>query len=241
MINVIVNGINGKMGQVLKESITAQSDLNLVAGTGRQDNLTEIIKATEADVVIDFTTPHAVFTNTETIINAGARLVVGTTGLTLEQIGILSKQCQVKKIGGIIAPNFSLGAILMMKYARDATHYFPDAEIIEMHHPHKMDAPSGTAIKTAQMMSEVDASSQGAKEEAPPNHARGVLKNNVPIHSIRLPGLFSHQSVIFGRNGETLTIRHDGTDRSCTMPGVFLACRKVMDLDHLVYGLENIL
>lgn len=241
MINVIVNGINGKMGHVVKESITAQSDLNLVAGTGRQDNLTEIIKATEADVVIDFTTPHVVFTNTETIINAGARLVVGTTGLTLEQISILAKQCQVKKLGGIIAPNFSLGAILMMKYARDATHYFPDAEIIEMHHPHKVDAPSGTAIKTAQMMAEVDASSQGTKKEPPPNPARGVLKNNVPIHSIRLPGLFSHQSVIFGGNGETLTICHDGTDRRCTMSGIFLACRKVMDLDHLVYGLENIL
>lgn len=146
-----------------------------------------------------------------------------------------------KKLGGIIAPNFSLGAILMMKYAKDATHYFPDAEIIEMHHPHKVDAPSGTAIKTAQMMAEVDASSQGTKEETPPNSARGVLKNNVPIHSIRLPGLFSHQSVIFGGNGETLTIRHDGTDRRCTMSGIFLACRKVMDLDHLVYGLENIL
>lgn len=241
MINVIINGINGKMGRVVKKSITTQSDLNLVAGTGRQDNLTEIIKTTGVDVVIDFTTPHAVFTNTEKIINAGARPVVGTTGLTLEQINILAKQCQAKKLGGIIAPNFSLGAILMMKYARDATHYFPDAEIIEMHHPHKVDTPSGTAIKTAQMMAEIDSCFQGVKKIPSLNPTCGVLKNNVPIHSIRLPGLFSHQSVIFGGSGETLTIRHDGTNRSCTIPGIFLACRKVMDLKDLVYGLENIL
>ena len=241
MINVIVNGINGKMGRVVKESIRAQSDLNLVAGTGRQDNLMEIIKTTRANVVIDFTTPQAVFTNIETIINAGARPVIGTTGLTLKKIDILAKRCQVRRLGGVIAPNFSLGAVLMMKYAKDAAHYFPNAEIIEMHHPYKVDAPSGSAIKTAQMMAEAYPSTRRAKEKASRNLARGMLKNNVLIHSIRLPGLFSHQSVIFGGNGEILTIRHDGTNRSCVMPGVFLACQKVMELDHLVYGLENIL
>lgn len=243
MINVIINGINGKMGRVIKESITAQPNLNLVAGTNRQDNLTEVVKTTGADVVIDFTTPQAVYTNIEAIINAGAHPVVGTTGLTLEEINILMKRCQVKKLGGIIAPNFFLGAVLMMKYAKDAARYFPDAEIIEMHHPFKVDVPSGTAIKTAQMMAEAcfSATKRVVKEEASRNLARGLLKNNVLIHSIRLPGLFSHQSVIFGGNGETLTIRHDGIDRGSTMPGIFLACQKVMELDHLVYGLENIL
>lgn len=240
MINVIINGINGKMGHVLKDSIVAQSSLNLVAGTGRQDNLRKIIKEKKADVVIDFTTPNTVFINTEIIINAGARPVIGTTGLTPKEITILAKQCQVKKIGGIIAPNFSLGAVLMMKFARDAAHYFQDVEIIEIHHPHKLDAPSGTAIKTTQMMAEAT-TSRVVKKVPTNNAARGILSNNIPIHSIRLPGFFSQQSVIFGGNGETLTIRHDGIDRRCIIPGVLLACQKVMDLDYLVYGLENLL
>lgn len=231
MINVIINGVSGKMGRVVKEGIlAAQTDLHLVAGTVRQDNLTRIIKATKADIVIDFTNPDAVFENTETIIKANAHPVIGTTGLTLEKINILAKQCQEKKLGGIVAPNFSLGAILMMKYAMDAARYFSDAEIIEMHHPYKVDAPSGTAIKTAQMMMEVSSSNKGIAKESLPR-----------IHSIRLPGLFSHQSVIFGGNEETLTICHNGVNRSCMMSGIFIACRKVMDLDHLIYGLENIL
>lgn len=236
MINVIINGIDGKMGRIVRESIVAaQSDLRLVAGTVRRDNLTKIIKATKANVVIDFTNPDAVFTNTETIINANTCPVIGTTGLSLEEINILAKQCQKKKLGGIIAPNFSLGAVLMMKYAMDASRYFSDAEIIEMHHPDKVDAPSGTAIKTAQMMMEVYSSKKG--EELPSRD----LARDVPVHSIRLPGLFSHQSVIFGGKGETLTIRHNGTNRSCMMSGIFIACRKVIDLDHLIYGLENLL
>lgn len=241
MINVIINGINGKMGRVVKKSILTQSDFHLVAGTGRQDNLSKIIKEKKADVVIDFTTKDSVFVNTETIIDAGARPVIGTTGLTLEQISILAKQCQEKKLGGIIAPNFSLGAVLMMKYSADAARYFSNAEIIEMHHPDKVDAPSGTAIETAQMMEEVRLSPKGTEREIyRRNPARGVLKNHVPIHSIRLPGLFSHQFVIFSGNRETLTIQHNGMDRSCTVSGIFIACRKVMDLDHLVYGLDNL-
>ncbi|MFW0039611.1 MAG: 4-hydroxy-tetrahydrodipicolinate reductase [Coxiella endosymbiont of Dermacentor silvarum] len=238
MINVVINGVNGKMGRVVKESILTQSDFHLVAGTGRQDNLSKIIKATKADIVVDFTTRDAVFVNTEIIIDAGACPVIGTTGLTLEQIKILEKQCQEKKLGGIIAPNFSLGAVLMMKYSTDAARYFSNAEIIEMHHSDKVDAPSGTAIKTAQMMEEVRPASK--EKEIYRNSARGVLKNNVPIHSVRLPGLFSHQFVIFSGNKEILTIQHNGIDRGCTISGIFIACRKVMDLDHLIYGLENL-
>ncbi|AAO91204.1 4-hydroxy-tetrahydrodipicolinate reductase [Coxiella burnetii] len=237
-INVIINGINGKMGRVVKENITAQSDLELVSGTGRQDDLAKTIQTTHADVVIDFTTPQSVFHNAEIIIQSGARPVIGTTGLTLEQIALLDKQCRNKKLGAIVAPNFSVGAVLMMKYAKEAAHYFPDVEIIEMHHSQKIDAPSGTAIKTAQMIGEMRSSK---KDEPFKDRARGEIKNGIPIHSIRLPGLFSHQSVIFGSNGETLTIRHDGMDRNCTMPGIFMACRKVMELDYLVYGLENLL
>ncbi|WP_267257106.1 4-hydroxy-tetrahydrodipicolinate reductase [Coxiella endosymbiont of Ornithodoros maritimus] len=237
-INVIINGINGKMGRLVKENITAQPDFELMSGTGRQNDLAKTIQTTHADVVIDFTTPQSVFHNAEIIVQSGARPVIGTTGLTLEQIALLDKRCRNKKLGAIVAPNFSVGAVLMMKYAKEAARYFPDVEIIEMHHSQKIDAPSGTAMKTAQMIGEMRPSK---KEEPFKDRARGEIKNGIPIHSIRLPGLFSHQSVIFGSNGETLTIRHDGMDRNCTMPGIFLACRKVMELDYLVYGLEKIL
>lgn len=238
-IKVIINGVKGKMGRVLEQSITAQPDFRLVAGIGREDDLVKSIQSTNSDVVIDFTTPQAVFKNTEMIIQSGARPVIGTTGLTLEQIETLNKKCLAKKLGGIIAPNFSLGAILMMKYAKDAARYFPDAEIIEMHHPQKIDTPSGTAINTAQMMTESRLRKNNGKKYE--NRTHEEIKRSTTIHSIRLPGLFSHQSVIFGGNGETLTICYNGIDRNCAMPGIFLACRKVMELNQLIYGLENIL
>ena len=238
-IKVIINGIKGKMGRVTEISIASETDLVLVAGTDHDDDLAKTIKNTGADVVIDFTTPQSIFTNAQTIINNNARPVIGTTGLTLKQINLLDEQCRAKKLGGLVAPNFSLGAMLMMKYAQDAAAYFPDAEIIEMHHQQKLDDPSGTAIKTAQMMAETRP--QTDNDTPHKNRARGEKQNGVTIHSVRLPSLFSHQSVIFAGTGETLTIRHDGMDRNCAMPRVFLGCRKVMELDHLVYGLENIL
>ena len=239
-INVIINGVHGKMGAVTQTSIADQPDLTLVAGIGRSDDLTATIQNTRADVVVDFTLPDAVFDNAQTLIAAGARPVIGTSGLTPQQIEQLATQCQQKKLGGIIAPNFSLGAVLMMKYAKDAARYFPDAEIIEMHHEQKVDAPSGTATKTAQMMTEARSTHD---ENTVPSQdpARGDHQHGVTIHSVRLPGLFAHQTVLFGGDGETLTIRHDGLARHSIMPGVFLACRQVMTLDHLVYGLENLL
>lgn len=238
-INVIINGAQGKMGSTTQKALVSQKDLKLVATMGRNDDLAKTIKETKADVVIDFTTPQVVFTNAQTILQAGARPVIGTTGLTTDQITTLKQTCQSLKRGAVIAPNFSLSAVLMMKYAKDAVKYFPDVEIIEMHHPQKVDAPSGTAIKTAQMMTE--AQTPHNQKASQTNHARGDTSHGITIHSIRLPGLFSHQSVIFGGNGETLTITHDGLDRQAMMPGVFLACRKVVKLDHLIYGLENLL
>lgn len=237
-IKVIINGVMGKMGRAIKAHIADQKDLQLVAETDHQDDLPQAIQKHHADVVIDFTTPQAVFNNAKTIIAAGAHPVIGTTGLSLEQIQELEKLCKAKKLGGIVAPNFSLGAILMMKYAQDAAKYFPEAEIIEMHHAQKLDAPSGTAAKTAQMMS---ASREAAEKSQHKDRARGEMHHGITIHSVRLPGFFAHQMVVFGGNGETLTIRHDSTDRAAYMPGIFHACRKVMQLDHLVYGLENIL
>ena len=237
-IKIIISGINGRMGRVVRKGIETQSDFALVAGTSRRDNLVKAIEKTHANVVIDFTTPQSVFHNAELIIQSGARPVIGTTGLTLEKIAILDKQCRAKKIGGIVAPNFAVGALLMMRYAREAAYYFPDVEIIEMHHPEKVDVPSGTAIKTAQMIKTTRFSK---KNKSFKNHTctHDEIKQDIAIHSVRLPGLFSHQSVIFGRNGETLTIRHDSINRSCILPGVFLSCRKVMKLDYLVHGLEN--
>ncbi len=223
-IKVLINGYKGKMGQAAVAAIQAAPDLKLVATIGREDNLSQSIEESGAEVVLDLTTASAAFKNTQVIIQAGAHPVIGTSGLTPNEISNLKEQCKTKKLGGIITPNFSLGAILMMHYAAHAARFFSEAEIIELHHPQKKDAPSGTAIKTALAM-------QAAR-------GNDVI---VPIHSIRLPGLVAHQSVMFGGVGETLTIRHDSLDRSCFMPGVLLACRKVTELHELIYGLDILL
>jgi len=217
-IKILINGYLGKMGQAAVKAATEASDLELVACTGRNDNLAQTIQDSGAEVVLDLTSAESAFKNTETIIKAGAHPVIGTSGLTPDQILNLQKQSAAKKLGGIIAPNFSIGAILMMHYAEHAARYFKEADIIEMHHPDKKDAPSGTARKTAQLM-----------------------QREVPIHSIRLPGVVAEQSVIFGAPGETLTIRHSSIDRLCFMPGVLLACRKVKSLDSLLYGLDTLI
>jgi len=223
-INVIVNGAQGRMGQHTVKVLEADQELQLVAQLGKQDNLAETIANTHAQIVVDFTTPTAVYENTKTIINAKARPVIGTTGLTEDQIKTLQQHCQQQHIGGVIAPNFSVGAVLMMKYAQNAIQYLPHAEIIELHHEKKLDAPSGTAIKTAAMMA-----------------ANRKDDHDITIHSVRLPGIVADQHVIFGGHGETLTIQHHTINRECFMPGVILACKKVMTLNELVYGMENIL
>jgi len=238
-IKVIINGAQGKMGKTTVESIADQADLQLVASSDHDNDLAAIIQEHKADIVIDFTSPQSIFEQTQTIIANNARPIIGTTGLTLDQVDTLKKQCDEKSLGGIIAPNFSLTAVLMMRYAQDAAKYFPDAEIIEMHHPQKVDAPSGTAKKTAELM---NAARHTVSDNQPHQDlARGENYQGISIHSVRLPGLVAHQAVIFGGLDETLTIRQDTITRKAFMPGVFLACRKVMELDHLVYGLENIL
>lgn len=227
------------MGHIAVSAINSAPEFTLVAAIDHQDNLTQNIIQHQAAIVIDFTTPHAVFQNTQDIINAGARPVIGTTGLTQEQIEVLNKMCAQKCLGGVIAPNFSQGALLMMRFAQEAARYFPNVEIIEAHHTQKLDAPSGTAVKTAQMISlKRDAALADPIKEAP---SRGENHRGIQIHSVRLPGFYSHQTVMFGGVGEVLTICHQGIDRQCCIPGIIQACRKVMQLDHLVYGLENIL
>lgn len=244
MIKVIINGANGRMGSTTVAAIAHEKDLQLVASLGRNDDLSAAIKKHNADVVIDWTLPASVFDNAQTIIEAGARPVIGTTGLSAEQIKILSEQCASKKIGGIIAPNFSIGAVLMMKYAQDAAKYFPDVEIIEYHHPKKVDAPSGTAKKTAELIAFIKKEKNSSAEidaQLKNNSARGENIHDVPIHSVRLTGVFANQEVIFGGEGETFTLQHQTISRSAMMPGMFLCCRKVMSLNHLIYGLEKLI
>jgi len=242
-IKVLVNGAFGRMGQMTIKAIANHSGLEIVGQTGRDYDLKQAIKDSSAEVVVDFTHPNAVFKNACTIIESGARPVIGTSGLTQEEVQQLQHQCHAAKLGGIIAPNFSLGAVLMMKYAKEIAKWMPHVEIIEMHHDKKADSPSGTAMRSAEMLAEMMTPNTSATTITSENvpGARGAQYHGIPIHAIRLPGFLAHQQIIFGNQGETLTLRHDSLDRQCFMPGVCLACEKVMSLDQLVYGLDEIL
>ena len=242
-IRILVNGAQGRMGQVTVQAVTQQLDFALVGQAGRQDDLAEMIKKNQAQVVVDFTRPDTVFANIQTILDCGAHPVVGTTGLLSEQIQVLQQRCKELKRGAIIAPNFSIAVVLMIKHAREIVQYYPHVEIIEMHHDGKLDSPSGTALYTAEQLAAaiegVNLPARTIRETIP--GARGASHHRTPIHAIRLPGLVAHQQIIFGGIGETLTLRHDTTDRDCFMGGVILACKKVVELKGLVCGLEGIL
>lgn len=242
-IRILVNGAAGKMGQACVKAIQADAECELVGQTGRSDNLAEKIKIYDAQVVIDFTTPETVYENTLTIIDSGAHPVIGTTGLTPDQIDTIKQRCAGKNLGGIVAPNFSVGAVLMMQFSKLAAEFYPDVEIIELHHPAKKDAPSGTALKTAEEIAKIrkiDKITMTSSQEVL-RGARGAQSQGIPIHSVRLPGLVAGQQVLFGGVGETLTIHHNTIDRAAFMPGVLFACKKVKALNHLVYGLEYLL
>jgi 4-hydroxy-tetrahydrodipicolinate reductase len=241
-IRVLVNGANGKMGQETVKAIDEHPHLILVGTADRNDNLTQKIQSSQANVVVDFTLASTVFSNAKTIIESGARPVIGTTGLFPDQINTLKALCETQKIGGIIAPNFSIAVVLMMQFAATAAQHFPNVEIIEAHHPNKEDAPSGTAIKTADIISQARRTLPTIqKSDEKIKGARGGSFQAVPIHSVRLPGIVADQEIIFGNIGETLRLRHTTLDRASFMPGVCLACEKVMTLNSLVYGLEHIL
>lgn len=242
MISVIVNGALGKMGSLACQAIQAHPDFVLVGALGRQDNLAETIRQTKAKIVVDFTRSDCVFENTMSIIEQRAHPVIGTTGLTLEQINILQQQCLNKKLGGMIVPNFSISAMLMMHCATICAPLHHEAEIVETHHPEKLDSPSGTAIKTADLMAAARTHAQNPiiNMELIPG-ARGAAHHGINIHSIRAPGVITKQEVILSNNGETLTITHECIDRNAFMPGLLLACQKVPKLKVLHYGLEKIL
>ena len=248
MINVAVCGANGKMGQTVVNAVNNAEDMTLVAQidiyNGQFATIKDAKDSVKIDVLIDFTQPDSIYENALYCLNNDIKTVIGTTGLTDTQIDELQKLSEKRKVSCIIAPNFSTGAVLMMKFAQIASKYFDNAEIIEFHHNQKKDAPSGTAVKTALMMSgECENFAEGnCKEKETIAGARGAESyNNIHIHSVRMPGFMASQEVLFGSNGQTLTIRHDSSNRECYMPGVLLAIRYVSEHKSFVYGLDNIL
>ena len=243
MINVAVLGARGRMGSEVVKAVEAVDGLALVAALDLGDSLDQL-KGSAAHVVVDFTTPDSVMANLEFLINNGINVVVGTTGFDDAKLatvnGWLAKN---PSVGVLIAPNFAIGAVLMMEFAAKAARYFESAEIIELHHPNKADAPSGTASRTAELMSKAR---QDAGLAAMPDAtttsldgARGATVGDIPVHSVRLRGLIAHQEVLLGGLGETLTIRHDSLDRAGFMPGVLLGVRKIIAHPGLTIGLEK--
>lgn len=269
-IPVIVNGAAGKMGREVVKAVANASDLTLfgaidispelqgkdigeLAGCGPlevpvvndlEGMLVMAAQEKQPGVMVDFTHPKGVYHNIRSAIAYGIRPVVGTTGLSPEQIQDLAEFAEKASIGVLIIPNFSIGMVLLQQAAIAASQYFDHVEIIELHHNQKADAPSGTAIKTAEMLADLGKTYNppAVEESEKLQGARGALADEqIRIHSVRLPGLIAHQEVIFGGPGQIYTLRHDTSDRACYMPGVLLAIRKSIQLTTLIYGLEKII
>jgi len=268
-IPVVVNGACGKMGREVIKAVAAAEDMTLVGAIEKKPELigqdigeiigykplevpiTNDLEATLVmaqseglAVMVDFTHPNTVYESVRAAIAYGVRPVVGTTGLTAEQIQDLAEFAEKASIGCLIIPNFSIGVVLMQQAAQQAAQYFDHVEIIELHHNQKADAPSGTAAQTAQMLTEARASFNPPlvhETEALPGARGGQTSQGVRIHSVRLPGLIAHQEILFGDPGQLYTLRHDTTDRASFMPGVLLSIRRVMPLKSLIYGLDKIL
>jgi len=263
MLKIVVAGADGRMGREVVKAVLNENDLSLagavdarnhgkdigeLAGLGQcgvkvAGNLGRVLEETGADVVVDFTNPDSVRNNLTIVLKHKVHLVVGTTGISEEGVADIHGQAMEAGVGVVIAPNFAIGAILMMKFAAEAAKYMPHVEIIEFHHDKKLDAPSGTAIKTAEL---INSTREGFRQGNPEEHekiagSRGGEFSGMRLHSVRLPGLVAHQEVIFGGLGQTLTIRHDSINRESFMPGVILAVKKVVDLKGVTYGLEKLL
>ena len=244
-IKVAVLGAKGRMGATTCGAISEAPDLDLVATLDLGDDLNLLVK-NGAEVVVDFTHPDAVMANLDYAISHGINVVVGTSGFSTAKLTTLEIWLATQpNVGALVAPNFGLGAVLMMQFAAQASKYFESVEIIELHHPDKADAPSGTATRTAELITEARASvNKGAMPDATSTGlqgARGAKIGDVPIHSVRLRGLVAHQEVILGDLGETLTIRHDSINRAGFMSGVLLGVRKVVQTPGLTFGLEHFL
>ncbi|MFN3429102.1 MAG: 4-hydroxy-tetrahydrodipicolinate reductase [Candidatus Sericytochromatia bacterium] len=263
MIRVVLAGAAGKMGKEVVKAIDRSGDIQLVgavsplhAGTDAGElagigpcgvlieaDLATLLAESRPDVMIDFTTPEAVKGNARLALEAGVRPVIGATGLSPADLDELRALTESKGLGTLVAPNFAIGALLMMEFAARAAKYFDHAEVIELHHNQKLDAPSGTAFKTVEAMAQAQA--QFGVTNVPETEklagVRGGEVAGIRVHSVRLPGMLAHQEVLFGGLGQVLTIRHDAMSRECYMPGVLLGVRQVMGLKGLTYGLEHVL
>ncbi len=242
-MRVAVLGSKGKVGATMVQAVQTAEDLTLSAEVDAGDEL-GLLTDNKTEVVIDFTHPDVVMDNLKFLIDNGIHAVVGTTGFTDERLQQVRAWLAAKPdVAVLIAPNFAIGAVLSMHFAKQAAPFYESVEVIELHHPHKADAPSGTAARTAALIAE-------ARKELPPNPdatttslpgARGADVDGVPVHSVRLAGLVAHQEVLFGTAGETLTIRHDSMDRTSFVPGVLLAVRRVAEHPGLTVGIESLL
>ena len=241
-MRVGVLGAKGRVGSTMVGAVRAADDMTLSAEVDAGDSL-NLLTEGDTEVVIDFTHPDVVMDNLEFLIGNGIHAVVGTTGFTQERLERVQSWLSDNDTGVLIAPNFAIGAVLSMHFAKQAAPFFDSAEVIELHHPHKADAPSGTAARTAKLIAE-------ARKGLSPNPdattsslpgARGADVEGIPVHSVRLAGLVAHQEILFGTEGETLTIRHDSLDRTSFVPGVLLAVRGIKERPGLTVGLEPLL
>lgn len=244
-LRVAVLGANGRIGSEAVRAVEAADDMELVAALGRGDKLEALVEA-GAQVVVELTTPASVMGNLDFCVRHGVHAVVGTTGWTEERLAQLNTSLAASpQTGVLIAPNFSIGAVLTMKFAQQAARYFESVEVVELHHPNKADAPSGTATRTAQLIAAARAEAGCAPQPDATvtalDGARGADVDGVPVHAIRLRGLLAHQEVLLGGEGETLTIRHDSLHHSSFMPGILLGVRRVVSTPGLTFGLEHFL
>ncbi len=237
-IRVAFAGYRGKMGVALLPGLEAASDIEVVARLTSRDDLSRVLEMERPDVLIDFTTPACARLQVETALQCGVHPVSGTTGFSEGDLDRLRTLAEERRIGALIAPNFSIGALLMMRLAVEAAPHFEGVEVLEAHHATKRDAPSGTAKRTAEMIGRARGECGPSSGEAA---ARGQRIAGVPVHSLRLPGCVAHQEIVFGTTGQTLSIRHDVMDRSAYLPGLLLGVRRVGGLPGMVIGLESLL
>ncbi|MBA7599271.1 4-hydroxy-tetrahydrodipicolinate reductase [subsurface metagenome] len=258
-IKVVVNGALGRMGREVINTLCHEPEMQVVGAVELQvtedylplpdsssvvpfsSNLDYILTSCQPDVLVDFTTAQATMPAVRIATKQGVNLVIGTTGLTAYELTEIERLSIACRVGAVVAPNFALGAVVMMHLAKVAAKYFDYAEIIELHHSRKADSPSGTALSTAKAMAKAKGKPFYLPEQRKPSNSRGEQVEGVAIHSVRLPGLMAHQEIILGGPGQTLSIRHDTINRECYMPGVMLAIKKVVKHKGLIYGLDKLL
>ena len=259
-IRVVVQGALGRVGREVANGLSQGHETQLVGavelratedylplpdGSGSvplSSDLEHILTSCQPEVLVDFTTAQATVPTARIAAKRGANLVIGTTGLSADDISKIEQLTKVHQIGAVVAPNFALGAVLMIYLAKIAAKHLDYAEIIELHHHHKVDSPSGTALATARAMAQARGKPfVNPSEQGPTSNSRGEQVEGVAIHSVRLPGLMSHQEIILGAPGQTLSIRHDAINRECYLPGVLLAIKEVVKSQGLIHGLDELL